>query len=267
MTLAPDRIGEPVTCYRRAPFSTRQLLFLNMKNIPRASKISPPSFVHRWLLRATAPVLLSIFHLHSIAQGVKLLMPISEQDITPEAAKRLAKFRANPLLTNVTVVRLDIAALASEWISLSLPNGQIIQINQDSRLTSRENDSGWMGSIRKGGGSVVFSVTDGSVRGHVGYGAEQYTIRQLGGDIYVIAELVRRWINFGDDAIEPPNEPDEPTQGIAPITSPAGAPMFTSRTGETAAVPVVRILVAYTELAAAEFPNGDDADNRKRSHL
>ena len=194
--------------------------------------------------------LLALFSGISWSQGVNFFKYVPETTARSASADRaLQSIRTRQHLADTKLGKLDIAAFEGDWISMVLPDGKEIQINRTSGLFKSPRDFSWVGTVRKGGGEVIFTMTDGVLIGNIRLPLTTYTIEPLGEDLYLVSRVVRELIPRPDPDSGPAREPKSQS---SPDSSSNKVALAATNS------PVVRILIAYTPASSSYF-NGATA--------
>ena len=196
--------------------------------------------------------LLALFSGASWSQGVNFFKYIPDTTARSASTDRtLQSIRKRKHLVDTKLGKLNITAFEGDWISMVLPDGKEIQINRTSGLFKSSKSFSWIGTVRKGGGEVIFTMTDGVLIGNIRLPLTTYTIEPLGEDLYLVSRVVRELI--------PPPDPDSgPVREPKSQSSSQPSSKKTALSAAAANAPVVRILVAYTPASSSYF-NGATA--------
>jgi len=136
------------------------------------------------------------------AQNVEPFVPVPNNrlaDATPEQEQRIAQLRKQPTTKDLQLVRIDVAALKGEKVTLTLSEQKKLNFNRQSIEKKDETNFIWHGTIAEPPATATLVVHDGNVTGTVQNGRDLYHIEPVGKGVHAIIEI--------DTSKLPPEEP------------------------------------------------------------
>lgn len=136
------------------------------------------------------------------AQTVELLVPVPNNRIvnaTPEQERRIAQLRKQPTTKDLQLVRINVAALQGDKVTVTLSDQKKLNFNRQSTEKKDETNFIWHGRIAELPATATLVVHNGNVTGTIQIGRELYHIEPVGKGVHAIVQI--------DTSKFPPEEP------------------------------------------------------------
>src|SRR5258708_7106291 len=136
------------------------------------------------------------------AQTVELLVPVPNNRIanpTPEQERRIAQLRKQPTTKDLQLVRINVAALQGDKVTVTLSNQKKLNFNRQSREKKDETNFIWHGTIAELPATATLVVHNGNVTGTIQIGRDLYHVEPVGEGVHAIVQI--------DTSKFPPEEP------------------------------------------------------------
>lgn len=227
------------------------------------------------LMRRAAAVCFALLALLPLSNGLsraealaaELFVPLAPDRRSADQTGRLEQIRNRPTTKSVTLVQLNIAALAEGGATISLPNNKRLNYSKKGVETRNSANFTWFGKLADNNGNATLVIRDGNITGTIKENGGFYRIEPLGNGIHAVIEV--------DESRFPPDHPptfkNKERQGSAappstthdtrPIATPAPLSIkeLQDSTAPAAATPVgIDVLVAYTPASRKAVPSIED---------
>lgn len=154
-------------------------------------------------------------------------------------SKHLSTIQHRATSKEVTLIRLNAAALQASSLRMAMPGSKPLDFNKTQLETRSPNDATWYGKLSGIPGTAILVIRDGNVTGSVRDNGNLYSIEPLGQGMHALIKIDQS--KFPED--EPPSFREKGSQAPAPL--PKTQPSASQADGPVG----INVLVAYTPSA------------------